>query len=182
MPLVWRFPRLGVFMAAEFDKLVKEINLGSRIVSLSGLTSVSAKAFVLSRLREQTKKKFAVITTSNSDLELWKCDLEFFAKQSHEVSLPSFDTDPYAAVSPHAETLERRALGLWQIAKGQGDIVVASARSMVQRTISRDTVLNSGAEIARDIDIPLNELIQKLVSAGFVREEPIAGPISRACG
>jgi transcription-repair coupling factor (superfamily II helicase) len=90
--------------------------------------------------------------------------------------VPSFETDPYADVSPHAETLERRALALWKIAKGEGDIVVASARSLVQRTVTRNEIIGLGAQLKREEDASLEELVDKLITGGYVREEPIAGP------
>ena len=115
-------------MANEFDELVGAVNKGTRLISLSGLTSIAAKAQVLTRLRAETGKRFAVVADTNYDIDLWADDLEFWGQdaadpesalrdpQSAIVSLPSFDTDPYSGISPHAETQERRALALWQIA------------------------------------------------------------------
>ncbi|MBK6749953.1 MAG: hypothetical protein IPG67_08085 [Acidobacteria bacterium] len=73
-----RFLRISAFMASEFDKLKREIDKGSRVISLSGLTSVAAKAFVLTRLRAETGKVFAVVTESNTELESWEADLDLF--------------------------------------------------------------------------------------------------------
>ena len=49
-------------MADELEKLTAEINAGQRVISLSGLTSSAAKAYVLSRLQAETGKHFAVVT------------------------------------------------------------------------------------------------------------------------
>lgn len=54
--------RLGAFVAEAFEYLKQEVAGGARIVSLSGLTSVSAKAYVLARLQAETGKQFAVVT------------------------------------------------------------------------------------------------------------------------
>src|SRR6478672_2053180 len=62
----------------EFDRLRDELNRGARIISLGGLTSVSAKAYVLSRLQAETNKNFVVVAESNKELETWKCDLDFW--------------------------------------------------------------------------------------------------------
>ena len=64
------FLRIGVFMVDVFDKLLAEIKGGTRVVSLSGMTSVSSKAFVLAKLRAETGKTFAVVTESNTSLEV----------------------------------------------------------------------------------------------------------------
>jgi hypothetical protein len=37
--------------------------------------------------------------------------------------LPASESDPYAGSSPHAETLERRALTLWQLSGRPRDFV-----------------------------------------------------------
>ena len=186
-------------MADEFDKLLKEIGSGSRIVSLSGLTSVAAKAFVLSRLRTETGKAFAVVTESNNEVEEWSRELKFFSdaetrgrgdavSQESEslrpgvspspclISLPSFEADPYSGVSPHAETQEKRALGLWQLKNGDGGFFILSARSLIQRTVSPNEIAALGCILIRDKDFAPEILIERLFAGGYVREEPLFGP------
>ncbi|HLM00190.1 MAG TPA: hypothetical protein VK400_03980, partial [Pyrinomonadaceae bacterium] len=116
----------------ELTRLRDEIRRGTRIISLGGLTSVAAKAFVLSQLQRETGKTFAVVAESNKELETWNCDLNFWSRQPSAVSggqensalstqhsvllsLPSFETDVYSGISPHAETQEERALTLWKL-------------------------------------------------------------------
>ena len=106
----------------EIAKLKDEIKRGTRVISLSGLTSTAAKAFVLSRIQAETGKTFVVVTDSNTTLEAWSCDLDFWKKSGNNdddsairtphsaiLSLPSFETDIYSGVSPHAETEEMPA-------------------------------------------------------------------------
>src|SRR4029077_6863449 len=104
-----RFLRLCVFMKgrsriAAFEKLEKEIARGTRVVSLNGLTSTAAKAFVLSKLRLERNKTLVVVTDSNLDLEAFRSDLLFNSKLESRnpkiVTLPSFETDVYSGVSP----------------------------------------------------------------------------------
>jgi len=66
----------------ELQRLRDEIRRGTRIISLGGLTSISAKAFVLSELQSETGKTFAVVTESNKELETWECDLGFWSRES----------------------------------------------------------------------------------------------------
>src|SRR5206468_5306417 len=102
-------------MPNDFERLRAEVVTASRPVSVSGLTSISAKAYTLARLRRETARRFVVVTDTNRELDEWTSDLEFHRSQTSDpefeiVSLPSFQTDPYSGVSPHAETQERRAL------------------------------------------------------------------------
>ena len=62
----------------ELKSLRDEIRRGTRIISLSGLTSVAAKAFVLAELKRETDKTLVVVTDSNKETETWECNLEFF--------------------------------------------------------------------------------------------------------
>ncbi len=173
-----RFLRLSAFMANEFDKLKREIEKGSRVVSLSGLTSVAAKAFVLSKLQAETGKTFAIVTESNGELESWETDLAFFGDSATTriVTLPSFEADPYSGTSPHAETQERRALALWQLRRGEHNFVILSARSLIQRTVTPDEIASLGCVLVRDADFPPEVLIERLFAGGYVREEPLFGP------
>ena len=167
-------------MATELEKLVVEIRSGRRVISLSGLTSTAAKAYLLSQLQTETGKHFAVVTDSNSDAEAWAADLDFCLQSairiphSAIISLPSFETDIYSGVSPHAETLERRALTLWQLGGEVPDFLLLPARSLITRTPSPSEIQAIGAVLRRDEDFSPDDLIERLVAAGYVREDPIS--------
>ncbi|MGD9587508.1 MAG: transcription-repair coupling factor [Pyrinomonadaceae bacterium] len=164
-----------------FKDLRKRIEKGERVLNVGGLTSISAKAYTIARLRAETGKRIALVTSSNADLESWTADISFFGSQfsvppPHVINLPSFEANPYSGVSPHAETQELRALGLWQPARGKGDIVLLSSRSIFQRTATPGEMLSMGAEVVRDRDIPPEKLTAQLAAVGYTREEPILGP------
>ncbi|NOT48456.1 MAG: hypothetical protein HOP17_11995, partial [Acidobacteria bacterium] len=162
-------------MSKEFEQLKAAVDAGERVVTLSGVTSTSAKAHIIARLRGETKKRFAIVADSNTDLDVWASDLSFWS-ESAIATIPSFEADPYSGVSPHAETQERRALSLWRIANGGGGLVVLSARSLIQRTPGVAEIQNLGCELVRDNDIAPEQLVGKLIAGGYVREDPIFGP------
>src|SRR5687768_9133053 len=159
----------------DVGRLISEITAGTRIVSVSGLTSVSAKAYVLSKVQAATGKHLAIVASTNEDAETWSCDLQFWNDDSGAsvLMLPSFDSDVYSGVSPHAETQEQRALTLWQLTQRKPAFVVLSARSLVTRTVASKEMSGFGAVIRRDEDFAPNALVERLVAAGYVREEPI---------
>lgn len=174
----------GVEKTGELARLQNEIERGARLISLSGLTSIAAKAFVLSQVQARSKKKFVVVTDTNRELGNWETDLRFWSAlrkngrapegpHASILSLPSFETDVYSGVSPHAETLERRALTLWQLARGIGDILILSSRSLITKTISPIEMSDHGSVLERDQDMPPGELIEKLLAGGYVREDPL---------
>ncbi|MEP6923051.1 MAG: transcription-repair coupling factor [Pyrinomonadaceae bacterium] len=165
---------------ADFRNLRDKINQGSRIVSLAGLTSGAAKALILSALQRETGRTFVLVIENNSDLEDWNGDICFwsskFENQNTEVLvLPSSEADVYAGVSPHAETLERRSLALWRLMTKSPNFLLLTARGLIAKTVSPDELKNLGAFLKRDQDFAPENLIEKLVAAGYVREEPVSG-------
>jgi transcription-repair coupling factor (superfamily II helicase) len=166
---------------AEFKRAVDEIKRGSRVISISGLVAGSARALALAALQRETGKLFAVVTQSNRDLEPWEGDLRFWycalaGKRScanELLVLPSSESDPYAGSSPHPDTLERRALTLWRLANHSQDFVLLTARALSRRTVTPDEIMAAGALLKRgDMEAP-EDLVDKLVAAGYVREDPV---------
>src|SRR6185436_519539 len=165
----------------EFKRVVDEINRGARVVSISGLVAGSARALALAALQRETEKLFAVVTQANRDLEPWEEDLRFWycalaGKNSCEnevLTLPSSESDPYAGSSPHPETLERRALALWRLAHGRQDFVLLTARALARRTVTPEEITLGGALLKRGETQSPEELVEQLVAAGYVREDPL---------
>src|SRR6266480_3410341 len=123
----------------EFQRVLDEINRGARVVSISGLVAGSARALALAALQRETGRPFAVVTQSNRDLAGEKsCENEVLI-------LPSSETDPYAGSSPHPDTLERRALTLWRLARHSWDFVLLTTRALARRTVAPDEIIRAGA-------------------------------------
>src|SRR5882724_3275635 len=165
----------------EFKQVADEINRGARVVSISGLVAGSARALALAALQRETGKLFVVVAQANRDLEPWEEDLRFWycalaGKQSCDqevLLLPSSESDPYAGSSPHPDTLERRALTLWRLAHGQQDFLLLTARALSRRTVMPEEIAQAGALLKRSETQSPEELVEQLVAAGYVREDPI---------
>jgi transcription-repair coupling factor (superfamily II helicase) len=171
---------------ADFQRLSNEIRRGSRLVSLAGLTSGAAKALILAALQQETNKTFVVVAETNRDLEDWNADLctisdfeenksKIENRKSKILTLPSSDSDPFAGVSPHAETLERRALTLWKLSQNAPDFLLLTARALIAKTVTPAELRSLGAFLRLEEDSPPDKLIETLVACGYVREEPVSG-------
>src|SRR5205823_12183193 len=133
-----------------------------------------ARALVLAALQRETGKQFALVVPAQRDLENWERDVSFWycalrgTKESGEAIavLPASESDPYAGGSPHAETLERRALALWRLAHHSQDFVLLTSRALARRTVLPSDILEAGAVLRRDGDISPEVLDVKLVSSG----------------
>jgi transcription-repair coupling factor (superfamily II helicase) len=166
-------------LTEKLNELAAAVNRGSRIVSISGLSSSAAKALLVHDLGRRLDRSIIVVTDTNTDADTWYCDLEFYRSQSNSnepvISLPAFETDPYSGVSPHAETQERRALALWRMTGDRPGFIILPAKSLITRTVAPDEIAQLGARLVRDEDFSPDELIEKLVRSGYVREDPIHG-------
>ena len=186
------FMNFATETTSELKRLRDEIKRGTRVISLGGLTSIASKAFVLSNLQSETNETFVIVTDSNKEAETFESDLDFFNakpqkredakdekqsqianRKSQILTLPSFESDIYANISPHAETLEQRALTLWKLTHSQPDFLILSAKSLITKTLSPNTIKKLGANLKRDEDFAPEDLIEKLVASGYVREEPL---------
>src|SRR6266481_6779842 len=215
----------SVRASAEFQRVLDDINGGARVVSISGLVAGPARALALAALQRETGRQFAVIVPAQRDLEdwernlnFWYCALRSLAESKNAVTvLPASESDPYAGGSPHTETLEKRALALWRLARRQrsgtrvrvtqrdsegspaghvgwganpagvldspmnhaqdardvSDFVLLTSRALARRTVPPAEVLKAGALLRRDEDHSPEELIDKLLAGGYVREDPI---------
>src|SRR5205085_408309 len=165
----------------EYARVVDEIRRGARVVSLSGLTAAPARALVLAALQREVGRCFAVVTQASRDLESWERDVRFWycalrGKMECEdtvLLLPASESDPYAGASPHAETLEKRALTLWRLARKSQDFVLLTSRALARRTVSPKEILRAGAVLRRDEDYSPENLIDQLLASGYVREDPV---------
>src|SRR5947207_3529893 len=185
--------------SAECLRVIDEIQRGARVISISGMVAAPARALVLAALQRETGKQFAVVVPAQRDLEDWERDINFWycalravAESKDAVTvLPASESDPYAGGSPHTETLEKRALALWRLARRKrsgtavspekhtrdaratSHFVLLTSRALARRTVSLAEVLKAGAILRRDEDHSPEELIDKVLAGGYVREDPI---------
>jgi transcription-repair coupling factor (superfamily II helicase) len=171
----------GVLDSAEFRSVLDQIKRGARVISISGLIAGPARALVLAALQLESRKQFALVVPAQRDLESWERDLAFWYCAVRGVDdcgeavavLPASESDPYAGGSPHTETLERRALALWRLARLRQDFLLLTSRALARRTIAPPDILKAGAVLRRDEDVAPEELVDRLIASGYVREDPV---------
>ncbi|MGZ8842680.1 MAG: transcription-repair coupling factor [Pyrinomonadaceae bacterium] len=183
----------GLRDSAEFRTVLEQLRRGARVISISGLVAEPARALALAALQHETGRQFALVVPAQRDLENWERDLSFWYCAVRAVSecgekvavLPASESDPYAGGSPHADTLERRALALWRLARNSTgavthptdartcDFLLLTSRALARRTLPPADIIKAGAVVRRDEDVAPEELVDKLSAAGYVREDPI---------
>src|SRR5262245_12404898 len=164
----------------NFQRLVAEARAGRRLLRIAGLAS-GAKALALAELQRAAGRRMAVVSLRDGDLEDLERDLRFFYCRLHDRAeceneifvLPASESDPYSGASPHAEILERRALALWRLAAGAGDIVMLTARSLMRRFVAAEEIKQATVALRVGEELPLDYLIEHLASVGYVRSDPV---------
>ncbi|HEY6803485.1 MAG TPA: transcription-repair coupling factor [Pyrinomonadaceae bacterium] len=166
----------------EYQDLLAQLQRNAQIISISGLVSGAARALALASLQRDSGKRFAIVTQSSRDLEPWENDLRFwyctFSGQTNcdneVLVVPASESDPYAGVSPHAQTLERRALSLWRLGQPNADFVLLTARALARKTVTPEEIKRAGVVLRLNEDQPPDEIVEKLVASGYVREDPVS--------
>src|SRR6185295_10337888 len=147
----------SVTKSAEFRRVLDQINRGARVISIGGLVAAPARALALAALQLKSAKPFALVVPAQRDLENWERDISFWYCALRGLSecgeavavLPASESDPYAGGSPHAETLERRALALWRLARHQSSGPGVSSAIHAQDARATDFVLLTSRALAR---------------------------------
>lgn len=173
-----------VIAGREFQAVVEAVRRGERVISISGLVAPPARALAVVALERMTGKRVALVVEANRELEAWERDVRFWIEvltgEPADASagralatLPASESDPYAGASPHVETLEERALALWKLAHGAARIVLLTARALARRTVGPAEITSSGTVLRLDAEQELSSLVQRLLAAGYVREDPV---------
>ena len=165
----------------EYQQLLAQVRGGARVISVSGLVAGSARALAVAALQQETGKTFAVMSQTTRDLEPWEQDLRFWycaltGKETADneiLVLPASETDPYAGISPHAQTLERRALALWRLQRQAPSFVLLTARALARKTVGPNAIARAGTVLRRDEAHSPDDLVEKLMATGYVREDPV---------
>jgi transcription-repair coupling factor (superfamily II helicase) len=151
---------------------------GSRI-SISGLTR-PAKGIVCAALAHQLARPVVVLTADNEAAERlcltastvlgW---LDAGARTA-AASLAAFDCSPYEDRSPHPEILERRAVGLWQIACGKARLLFVPLEAALMRYRNRSFYRSLALELKVGDDLAPEDLVEHLGQVGYELRDPVS--------
>lgn len=159
---------------SKVSAIIAGKTVGRGPVSISGLTSASAKALALTAIASESESTLLVITESNDAAESLASDIRHFDAGMDVEAFPSFESNPFAGISPHAETEEERARILWRIASGSGPrILVASAKAVLFKLPKPEDLRLLGITVKRGGYVDPTEIVAVLESVGYVRAEPI---------
>jgi transcription-repair coupling factor (superfamily II helicase) len=170
----------SVLRHPSMEGALAALRAGGQHISVSGLHDV-AKALVAAYLTHELRRPAFFVAESNRRAEALFETLRFFSSifpgaTGGVATLPAFDTLPWQSQSPHADILERRAATLFRLADGQISLVIAPVAAAVWRYQDPYAYLSLARTLARDAEVPLEELLTHLGSVGYTRTEMVELP------
>ena len=150
--------------------------------AVSGLTASAKALFVASAAHAQPNGVVLYVVPGDGDLEETCADVSFFlaalegltpaAAERAVLPFPSHEVDPYRGLAPHIGVTSVRARALHAIAQGSARVVIASAAAVLPRVTTPDRMLAASLALKPGQDISPVDLAERLVDAGFTREDP----------
>jgi transcription-repair coupling factor (superfamily II helicase) len=147
--------------------------------SLSGLTT-TARAIYSVLLWQVTERPLLIVVDGNKQAEaLFEAIETFFpllnpSRESMRPQLlPALDVVPGQAMSPHAEILERRAVGLCRLASEKVSITVTPVASALLRIEPAAFYRQLYTTLRVGDEIPLDDLVAHLESVGYEKRDPV---------
>ncbi len=149
--------------------------------SISGLTT-TAKAAYLVLLWQSTGRQLIVVVDGNKEAEALQELVETFFKllMGEDLGtpqlLPALDALPLQNLSPHAEILEQRAVGLWRLAMQRAPITVLPVSAALLRIEPGNFYRQLGLRLKNGEEAPLEDVTSHLESVGYQKREPVEMP------
>ncbi|HLH19922.1 MAG TPA: transcription-repair coupling factor [Bryobacteraceae bacterium] len=162
-----------------FQEALRRLAGGGR-TSISGLTT-TAKAVYTVLLRQLSGRPIVIVVDGSKQAEsLAEAVQTFFqllaadgAGRNSPLLLPALDVLPLQNLSPHAEVLEERAIGLWRLAARSVPITIVPVTAAMLRIEPGEHYRQLALRLRVGDELPLEEVVAHLESIGYERREPV---------
>jgi transcription-repair coupling factor (superfamily II helicase) len=150
---------------------------------VTGLSGAAKALLVAAAAHAQPVGVVVYVVPNDRALEQAVADVSFFlaaleslsgaAAERAVLSFPSHEVDPFRGMTPHLGVTSARARALHAVARGYARVVVASAPALLPLVSDADRLLEVSAELVPGQDFPPSALAERLIDAGFRREDPV---------
>ena len=148
-------------------------------LQLSGLRP-TAEALYAALLHDQTQRPVVIVVPSSTAAEqMCESASAFFdllglaPDHGLPLVLPGLDVTPYDGLSPHADIVEKRGIGLWRAAERSLSMAIVPVSALLLKTAPAEFYRNLTWRIEIGDEFYLEDLESGLVSAGYSRHEPV---------
>ena len=157
----------------EFEQLCAAMEGGACPVALSGVAAVH-RAHIAAGLSLTAKRPVVVVCADEGESQRMARDLTSLTGQNVPVLLSRAFTFHRSAALSHQWEQKRLAL-LDALRRGEIPVLVATVESLLQRTLSPETLDGCSASIEVGAQLDLNDLTEKLTRAGYTRCHQVEG-------
>ncbi|MEJ2727813.1 MAG: transcription-repair coupling factor [Deltaproteobacteria bacterium] len=142
-------------------------------------TSGSERAFFIWKIYKALRIPIFVVTPSTKSAQSILDDLIFFQDDT-DVPLfmfPSYNISPFKFLAYHNEMAAQRIYALYQLLESKRPpIVVSAVDALLQKLIPKQEIINYAELILAGEEIEREDLIEKLVSGGYVHASVVEEP------
>ncbi len=148
--------------------LLRSLPTPSQRIAVSGLPGSSDAAVTAALARALGRHRLMVVAAATvPDAERWLADLETLLDASDVALYPP--REGFGEVEPHLEIAGERVEALERIARGNVQVLVTTARAMLERTRLPDAVRAARLELHLRESRRLQDLVEHLEEVGFER-------------
>lgn len=148
-------------------EVLDSIEDGVKLVQIEGLAA-AAKGLMLAGVFEETHRTMLVITYTQEQAERICEDLPHYGIPKDRVLfLASSDSLIYEEGAPDFSVIGERLAALQALAAGETCVVIATINAALRRTMPRDLLVRSYAEVKVGEMMDLDKFIALLVSMGY---------------
>jgi transcription-repair coupling factor (superfamily II helicase) len=169
-------------LRALLKTAIARSRMDTPVRTVSGLTDSAKALFVAASAQALPHGVVLYVVPTDGDIDQATADIGFFAGALEGLSasavdkailpFPSHEIDPYRGLAPHFGVTSARAKALHALATGTARVVVASAAALLPRVSSPDRLLGVSLDLRPGQEIVPSDLADRLVDAGFTREDP----------
>jgi transcription-repair coupling factor (superfamily II helicase) len=156
----------------DVRRLIEKLNAGETPAVVSGLSSIH-RAHLASTLRAVTRRPIVALCADDAECAKMAADTALLSGEE-TVGLCSREYTFYNVESVSRQLEQARLGALYKIARG-APLISATVDGIMQRAIPKDTLLGAAAEIGVNRELTHEELVSRLLIAGYHRCEQVEG-------
>jgi transcription-repair coupling factor (superfamily II helicase) len=174
--------------SAPYRDLESRVRDGEAPVALSGLVG-GARSLVLSLLLSRIRRRILLVVEDDGSLGSYHRDLAALAAMvgrdpGRVVVLPALDASPYDSIPPHPEIVRERVIALGRIVRGEVDLILTPARSLLGWFPSPGEWKDRFRTVRAGDDLPPDRFMLEAIGYGYRRVDTVSAPgeVSRRGG
>ncbi|NLP12056.1 hypothetical protein GX408_16780, partial [bacterium] len=135
----------------------------------------TAQAFILDALAYRGKPVLCVLPGEEEAVRFYS-DLLEISPHSSVVLFPYYDRQLWSELGPSAEAIGRKLLTLKTLLNESAPIIVVPAPALLEKVANPTALRRTQIYLQQGDELYFSDLVQTLVSMGYVREQRVEGP------